>query len=180
MNKFRSAVLMAISLVIVVALAGCTAAAVEVPSRPIKISQESGYDAQNSALSGMLTGNIELTEEQFSSLLSELLKTNSGPNFPISEIQAWFEPNDEIILRAVLKPNVLLSGDTLDLKGTVGVMDNHVTLNLQQAGMGSLSVGEPLMSMISQQINSVLAGPQFSVAASVKTDTGKLMVQIGQ
>ena len=131
-------------------------------------------------MSGMLTGNIELTEEQFSSLLSELLKTNSGPNFPISEIQAWFEPNDEIFLRAVLKPNVLLSGDTLDLKGTVGVMDNHVTLNLQQAGMGSLSVGEPMMSMISQQINSVLAGPQFGVAASVKTDTGKLMVQIGQ
>ena len=128
---------------------------------------------------GLALGNVEWTEGQFSSLLSELVKQNSGPNTPISAIHAWFEPNNEIYLRVVLKEGVLKAGNTLDLKGTVAIENHHVVVKLQEAGAGNLSVSGPILTMINRQIDSALAGANLGVAATVKTEMGRLMLQIG-
>lgn len=175
----RNLAFMLVALLLMSTLVGCTASAVKMPTRTISITQQDAIDGQNAAMSGLLGGKIEWTENQFSSLVSGLLKNNSGPNTPVTAIHAWFEPNNEIYLRVILKPHVLRTGETLDLKGKVNVEKNHVVVNLQQAGMGNMSVGDPLLTMISSQINSVLAGGQFGVAASVETTSGTLSVKIG-
>lgn len=170
---------MIVVLLLMTTLVGCTASAVKMPTRTISVTQQEAIDGQNAAMSGLLSGKVEWTENQFSSLVSELLKGNSGPKMPVTAIHAWFEPNNEIYLRVILMPHVLHTGETLDLKGTVNVENKHVVVNLQQAGMGNMSVGEPLLTNISSQINSVLSGGQFGVAAAVQTTSGKLTVKIG-
>ncbi|MFN8439694.1 MAG: hypothetical protein U0175_02940 [Caldilineaceae bacterium] len=168
-----------VALLLMVTLVGCTASAVKMPTRTISITQQDAIDGQNAAMSGLLSGKVEWTENQFSSLISGLLTSNSGPNMPVTAIHAWFEPNNEIYLRVVLKPHVLRAGETLDLAGKVNVENKHVVVNLQQAGMGNMSVSDLLLSTISGQINSVLAGANFGVAASVQTASGTLTVKLG-
>jgi len=160
-------------------LAACTAAAVQVPRREIKISNNEAIAAQTAGMAALTTGKVEWTEAQFSSLLSELIKQNMGKNTPISAIHAWFEPNNVIYLRVVLKPEVLKSGDTLDLAGTIEVASHHVVVKLQHAGIGNLSVSEAMLTMVNTQIDSALASANLGIAATVKTETGKLMIQIG-
>lgn len=179
MIRQRKSVLWTVTLLLLIALTSCTASAVQVPKRTISVSTKEAMDAQNAGMTALASGNVEWSESQFSSLLSELLKANSGSDTPIKAIHAWFEPKNEIYLRVVLKQKVLRVGDTLDLKGTVAVLHNHVVVTLQQAGAGNMSVGEPMLAALNAQINGMLANANLGVAATVKTDTGKLMLKIG-
>ncbi|MEZ4870298.1 MAG: hypothetical protein R3C14_53705 [Caldilineaceae bacterium] len=179
MMKQRKSLLAVVVVVLIVALAGCMASTVQVPGRPITISNADALAAQNAGLAALATGKVEWTENQFSSLMTDLLKNNTGSNMPVDAIHAWFEPNNEIYLRVLLKPDVLKTGDTLDLKGSVEVVNHHVVVNLQEAGAGAMSVSAPIMTMLNSQIDKALASANLGVAASVTTETGKLMIRIG-
>lgn len=172
-------VVLAVTLLMMSLLAGCMASTVQMPTRPITISVNDALDAQSAGMSALLSGQVEWTENQFSSLLSELVKQNSGPNMPIQEIDTWFEPNNQLFMRVLLQNNVLKQGNTLDLQGTVEVQNHHLVITLQQAGVGEMSVSNPILTSISTQINNVLASPNLGVAVKVTTDTGKLTVQLG-
>ena len=179
MTQQRKFMIVGVILLLVGALAGCTATAVQVPQRAITTSVNDAIAAQQAGMSALASGKVEWTENQFSSLLTEGLKQNTGKNMPISAIHTWFEPNNEIYLRVLLKQDVLKQGDTLDLKGSVEVKEHHVVVNFQQAGVGNMSVNEPILAMVNSQIDKTLAGANLGVAATVKTESGKLMVQIG-
>lgn len=179
MMQQRKFMVVGVIVLLLSALAGCTASAVQVPKRPITVNNDEAIAAQQAGLSALASGKVEWTENQFSSLLTEGVKQNTGKNMPISAIHAWFEPNNEIYLRVLLKEGVLKQGDTLDLKGSVAVKEHHVVVNFQQAGMGNVSVNEPVLTMINSQIDKALAGANLGVAATVKTEAGKLVLQFG-
>jgi len=179
MAQYRKFMVVGVIILLLGALAGCTAGAVQVPKRTITVSTDEALAGQQAALAALGTGKVEWTENQFSSLLTEGLKQNTGKNMPITAIHVWFEPNNEIYLRVLLKQDVLKQGDTLDLKGSVEVKEHHVVVNFQQAGVGNMSVNEPILTMVNSQIDKTLAGANLGVAATVKTESGKLMVQIG-
>ncbi len=91
----------------------------------------------------------------------------------------WFEPNNQIIIRVALKDGVIPAGNSLDLAGTVAVENNHVVVDLQQAGAGNVSISGAALAPISAQINAALADPSLGVAVDVSTDTGSISVGLG-
>jgi hypothetical protein len=174
----RNWVVLIVSLLLVASLAGCTAAAVSVPDRPLTVDVDTALAAQGK-IGGLMMGPVELSESEFSSLLSVLLEQNSGENNPVAGVNVWFEPSNQVVIRVNLKEGVLPFGNTLDLAGTVGVADNHVTVDLSQAGVGNMSVSGAALAPISAQINTALADPSLGVAANVTTDTGKITLGLG-
>jgi hypothetical protein len=167
-----------IAMLMVASMAACTAAPVAVPDRPIEVSVETALEAQNKA-AGLMMGNAEWTEAEFSSLLSVLLEQNSGENNPVEDVNVWFEPNNQIFIRVNLKEGVINGGSTLDLAGSVSVENNQVVVDLQQAGAGNMSVTGAILDPLSAQINAALADPSMGVAVDVSTDTGMISVGIG-
>jgi hypothetical protein len=165
--------------VLLVSLAACTAAPVSVPDREIAIDVTTALDAQNKAMGLVMSGNVDWTEAEFSSLLSVLLEQNGGANNPVEDVMVWFEPNNQVVIRVALKEGVIPSGNTLDLAGTVSVENNHVVVDLQQAGAGNMSISGASLAPISAQINAALADPSLGVAVDVSTDTGTISVGLG-
>jgi hypothetical protein len=175
----RNWVVSFIALLVVASLAACTAAPVAVPDREIAVDVTTALDAQNKAMGGVMAGSLELTEAEFSSLLSVLLEQNGGENNPINDVKVWFEPDNQIFISVGLEEGVLPAGDSIDLAGSVSVEDNHVVVDLQQVGAGNMSISGAALAPITQQINAALADPSMGVAADVTTDTGSIAVSLG-
>jgi hypothetical protein len=175
----RNWVVSIIALLLVATMAGCTAAPVAVPEREIMVDVTTAMDAQNKAMGLVTSGSVDWTEAEFSSLLSVLLQQNGGANNPVNDVKVWFEPDNQIVISVGLKDGVLPSGNTLDLAGSISVENNHVVVDLQQAGAGSMSVSGAVLAPISAQINAALADPSMGVAVDVSTDTGMLSVGLG-
>lgn len=179
MTQQRKRSLVGVILLAVGLLAGCTASTVDVPKRAITINNDEAQAAQQAGLHALASGKVTWTENQFSSLLTEGVTENTGKQMPIRAIEAWFEPNNELYLRVLLKEHVLKQGDALELKGAVEIKEHHVVVKFQQAGIGAMSVSEPILTMINTQVDKVLAGANLGVAATVTTETGKLLINLG-
>ena len=165
-----------------VGLAACTAGqAVELPDREVTIDVGTALDAQNMAMSGLMTGNVTLDEAQFSSLLTELLKANSGENNPVESITAWFEP-DAIYLQVDVVDGVLPAtiGDKLAVAGTVDVADGKLVLDLSQASAGTYKVEGASLAPINAQITAALSGFNLGVPVQVETAEGTLTLSMVQ
>lgn len=175
----RNWVVSIFAVLLVASLAGCMAAPVTVPDRAIAIDVNTAMEAQNKAMGLVMAGSVDWTEAEFSSLLSVLLEQNGGANNPVDDIMVWFEPNNQVVIRVALKDGVLPAGNSLDLAGTVAVENNHVVVDLQQAGAGNMSVSGAMLAPISAQINAALADPSLGVAVDVSTDTGTISVGLG-
>jgi predicted small lipoprotein YifL len=174
----RNWVVSIIALLLVASLAACTAAPVAVPDREITVDVTTALDAQNKAM-GLMSGDVEWTEAEFSSLLSVLLEQNGGENNPANDIKVWFEPDNQIVISVGLEEGVLPSGNTLDLAGSIGVENNHVVVDLQQVGAGNMSISGAALAPISAQINAALADPSLGVAVDVSTTSGSITVGLG-
>jgi len=174
----RNWVVSIIMLLLVASVAACTAAPVAVPDRDIKVDVDTALQAQNKA-AGLMSGKVDWTESEFSSLLSVLLQQNGGANNPIEGIKVWFEPNNQVFIEADLKDGVIPNVDKLDLAGTVSVESNHVKVDLNAVGAGNMSITGASLAPISAQINTALADPSLGVAANVSTDTGTISVGLG-
>jgi hypothetical protein len=174
----RNWVVSIIGLLLVTSLAACTAAPVAVPDREVAVDVETALAAQNKAM-GLMSGDVNWTEAEFSSLLSVLLQQNSGEANPVDAVKVWFEPDNQVFIQVALKEGVIPNVSTLDLAGTVGVEDNHVVVDLSQVGAGNMSISGAALAPISAQINAALADPSLGVAANVATDEGSVTVGLG-
>jgi len=174
----RNWVVSIIALLLVVSVAACTAAPVSVPDRDIAIDVTTALDAQNKAM-GLMSGNVEWSEAEFSSLLSVLLQQNGGANSPVNDVKVWFEPGNQVFISVGLKEGVIPNANTLDLAGSVSVENNHVVVDLQQAGVGNMSISGASLAPITAQINAALADPSLGVAVDVETGEGTISVGLG-
>jgi hypothetical protein len=165
-----------------IGLTACTVGqAVELPDREVSINVETALEAQNMAMSGLMMGNVTLDEAQFSSLLTELLKANSGENNPVESITAWFEP-DAIYLQVDVADGVLPAtiGDKLAVAGTVDVADGKLMLDLSQASAGTYKVEGASLAPINSQINAALSNFNLGVPVQVETAEGTLTLSMVQ
>jgi hypothetical protein len=163
-------------------LAACSVAGgVTVPEREVPISVETALEAQDLAMNGLMAGSVEWTEAQVSSLLTELLKANSGDNVPVENITAWFEPG-QLYLRLQVKEGVLPAalGTTLDLAGSIDVQDGKLMVDLSQAAAGPYVVEGATLAPISAQVNSLIAGLVPGVPVTVEVGKGTLGVALAQ
>jgi hypothetical protein len=159
-------------------LAAC-APAVAVPDRPIAVDVDTALAAQ-AKLANLMMGDVSWSESEFSSLLSVLLDQNTGDNNPVTSLSVWFEPDNQVFIRANLKDGVLPAafGNTLDLSGKVMVDGGKVQLALDGASAGSVGAPAAVLAMTSDQINAAL-GSMMMVPASVATDSGNVTVSLG-
>jgi hypothetical protein len=173
----------ALSLVLVLlmaSLAGCAMGSqTKWPDRQLTVSVDEALAAQDAAVAGLAAGSAELTESQFSSLLSVGLQQNSGPNNPIKSISAWFEKDNQVFLRVQLGDGVMMGGNTVDLVGKIAVKDQHVNVDIQEAGANGYSVAGDAIAPVNAWINHFLADPNLGVIVNVTTDTGKITLGLG-
>ena len=165
-----------------VGMTACTMGqGVAVPDRAVTIDPQLGFDAQNAAVGGMMMGSVSLDESQFSSLLTELLKANSGENNPVENISAWFEPG-VIYLQVDLEDGVLPAalGDKLAVAGTISASDGKLMVDLSEASAGTYKVEGGVLAPINAQINSALSGFNLGMPIQVETAQGSLMLSMGQ
>jgi hypothetical protein len=146
------------------------------PAREIAVDLDTALMAQDAGMAGLMAGKVEWTEAEFSSFLTYLVRQNTGANTPVDSIMTWFEPDNKIFIRVMLKDGVMLGSSMLDLAGSIMVQDNQVMVMIDEAGANGWSAGGLLTAPVSDIINSVLASPAFGVAVNVQTDTGKLML----
>lgn len=152
---------------------------VAVPQRAVPISVESAVAAQDAGVAGLLLGNVTWTEGEFSSLMTELLKANSGEENPVETITAWFEP-DGLFLQVSLKEGVLPEafGTTLRLAGDIQVENGALAVVVEKASAGPYTVEGALLSPINAQINAALAGFVGGLPLSVELGQGTLTVAL--
>lgn len=165
-----------------VALVGCTMGqGVTVPERAVVIDTQTALDAQNMAMGGMMMGSVTLDESQFSSLLTELLKANTGENNPVESVTAWFEA-ETIYLQVDVKDGVLPAsvGNTLAVAGGVTVDNGKLMLDLTEASAGTYKVEGAALAPINAQINAALANLNFGVPVQVETAEGALTISLTQ
>ncbi len=166
----------------VVAMTACTMGqGVTVPERDVMIDAQTAIDAQNMAMGGIMMGSVTLDESQFSSLLTELLKANSGENNPVENIRAWFEPG-LIYLQVDVKEGVLPAafGDTLAVAGKVDVSEGKLMLDLSEASAGTFKVEGASLAPINSQINAALANLNLGVPVQVEAAQGMLTLSMTQ
>jgi hypothetical protein len=170
------------TLALMVGMTGCSMGqGVMVPEREVMIDTQTALDAQNMAMGGLMMGSVTLDESQFSSLVTELLKANTGENNPVESISAWFEPG-MIYLEVDVKEGVLPAsvGDTLAVAGTVDVSDGKLMLDLSEASAGTFKVEGAMLAPINAQINAALANLALGVPVQVETAEGSLTVSMAQ
>ncbi len=176
----RNLVVVAVALFLIASLAACTAP-VAVPNRDIAIDVDTALAAQDMLMAGMMMGSAQLTESEFSSLLTVLLDQNSGDANPVEAVKVWFEPGNQVYAQVQLVDGVLPStfgGNTLDLAGTIGVMDGQVSLDLTGASAGGYGVSGAMLAPIAGEINAALAG-MGAVPVVVETSEGAVSVGMG-
>jgi len=165
----RNLAVLFVAVMLMSALAGCAAGAVEAPEREVELSMDAAMSGQEKAMAGLLTGQVEWTEEEFSSLVTALLQQNAG-DVPLDSVTAWFTP-DALYLRATLA-----DGTQVDLAGNVMVENNRVAVDLVGASAAGVSIAGPLLGVVEGAINRALDDDSLGVAASVGTGDGVLMV----
>jgi hypothetical protein len=168
--------------VLVVVMAACSAGqSVMVPEREVMIDNQTALDAQNLAMGGMMMGSVTLDESQFSSLLTELLKANSGENLPVENVTAWFEP-DAIYLQVDVKEGVFPAafGDKLAVAGRVDVSDGKLMVDLAEASAAGYKVEGAALAAINDQLNAALANMAMAIPVQVETAEGSLTISMAQ
>ncbi len=171
------------TLAIAILVSACSmGAGVTVPDREVAIDVDTALAAQNSAMGGLMMGGVTLDESQFSSLLTELLKANSGSNNPIESITTWFEPDGATFIQVQVNEGVLppAVGDTLVVAGNIGAQDGKIMVDVTEASAGNYKVEGAVLAPISAQINSALASLNFGVPVQVETDEGNVTVSLTQ
>jgi hypothetical protein len=172
----------ALLLISALIMSACTVGpGVTVPTRDVSVSNEAALEAQNLAMAGLMMGSVDLNEEQFSSLLTELMRANTGQNNPVEEIRAWFEP-DMIYLQAELQQGVLPAafGNTLTLAGNLTVQDGRLLISFREAAAGNYVVAGAALDPINNQINMALASQGLMVPATVTMESGVLTIELAQ
>jgi len=169
----KSLLVTTLALLLVVALSACTVAEPTMPERDVDISMDAAMEGQNAALNGMMSGTIELTEEQFSSLVTELLRQNAGEEVPVESVIAMFGP-EKIYLTASLSQPV--GGiDSVGLSGNVMVDGTTLKVALDEAYAGPYVVGQAVMGVISDRINDAME--EIAVLpVSVETEEGTMTI----
>ena len=167
----RKTVTMTFVLVLLLSvLAGCTSGGAMLEREP-EISMDAAMEAQNKAMAGLMAGQVEWTEDEFSSLLTALLEQNVGTDL-VSGVKANFNPGNELVL-AVGTP----MGEAV-LSGKLMVDNNILQVDLEEASAMGMAATGAILSVVEGAINRALDDPSLGVAVGVETGDGTLSLSL--
>jgi predicted small lipoprotein YifL len=163
---------MVVALLLMGSLAACMAGGIAMPDREVTISSEAAMDGLTAISAGMGTGQAELTESQFSSLVTMLLKQNPNPQLPIESVTALFDP-DKMYMNIKLSQN--MGGiDSLTVSGNIIVKDHMVMVDLAEAAAGPLMADEGLVNLIGERLTAALNDPALGTIVDVSIGEGTI------
>jgi len=160
-------------------LSACMAGSMMMPDREVMISPEAAMEAQNALLAGAATGTVELTESQFSSLLTVLLSQDPNNQIPVEAITVMFNP-DRMYINAQLDQAAFGGLDSVALAGNIMVEDNLVVIDLDEAAAGPLSADQNLVDFIGDRITAALDHPALGTIIDVSMGEGTLALSMAQ
>ncbi|MEZ4580634.1 MAG: hypothetical protein R3A10_03065 [Caldilineaceae bacterium] len=165
----RKNLVVVVALVLMVSmLAGC-AAGNAMLERDVTIDPAAAMAAQQKAIAGLGSGQVEWTEQEFSSLLTLLIQQNLGTDM-ISGVKANFDPSG--LTLAVGTP----MGEAV-LKGNIMVEDNILKVNLRPAPwvwrLSARSGRRP-----GKRSNRALNDPSMGVAVDVQMGDSTLALSL--
>lgn len=179
--QFRRFGLVVMAMILVVAsLAGCVAGApADWPDREVTVDLDTALAAQDMALAGAMMGSATLSESEFSSLLTYLAKQNLGGALPVDQIVTYFAPDNQVYIELVPGAGAPVPGP-IQLSGTIGVESNVVSVDLDNAAIGGVSVAGPVLDVVSAAVNRALNDPSLGVAVAVETGDGTITLGLAQ
>ncbi len=153
-------------------LTACVAGGIAMPDREVSISTEAAMDGLNAISAGLATGQAELTESQFSSLVTMLIQQNPNQQVPIESVTALFNP-DKMNMNIKLSQNK--GGiNSLSLSGNIIVKDHMVTVELAEAAAGPLMVDKGIVNLIGERITAALNDPALGTIVDVSMGEGTI------
>lgn len=180
MNFHKKLIAWAAIAVIAFSLSACAfGSGLAIPDREVPISLESALEAQDMGMMGLLMGNVEWTEGQFSSLLTELIAQNAGDDSPIENVTAWFEP-DQMFLRLVVAEGILPPefGNSVELAGSIELVGDVIVLDVNQAAAAGFVVSGEVLEPINEQINAALADFPLGIGGEISMSSGSVSITL--
>lgn len=174
----KSIVSASVTLLLAIALTGCTMGGSAMPNRAVNISMDEAQAGQNAALAGALLGQATLTESQASSLLTELLKANTnGGVITIDSVETLFE-GDQVFI--TLKLADAIGGvDSIGIGGAVMMDGSTLMVDLSEASAGGVVIGSDVMGAISGRVNDALDDLAFP-GVDIAPQSGSITVGLAQ
>ena len=183
MNKRTPVFTLVVLSLLLAVLSACAMGGIAAPDRDIEISTDAALMAQSALINGVFTGEVMLSESELSSYLTMAIDANSGAEQPIDSVVIWIEA-EMLHFRVTLKDGSIMlpgGGQTLDLVGNLVVDSGMLQVDLMQAAVGGIMVGESLMSPVASQINAVLAaqmGAMLPAGTMISQETGSIMLSM--
>ena len=174
----KSIVSAAVTLLLAIALTGCTMGGSAMPNRAVNISMDEAQAGQNAALAGALLGQATLTESQASSLLTELLKANTnGGTITIDSVETLFEDDQVFITLKLADP---IGGvDSIGIGGAVMMDGSTLMVDLSEASAGGIVIGSDVMGAVSGRVNDALDDLAFP-SVNIAPQSGSITVGLAQ
>ena len=172
----------------VLALAGCSPGGLfsgdmmYAPHRAI----ESDTEIQRSALlalsAGDRSGQIVLSEEEFSSLVRALMVDDYSDESLVKDVVVWLEPDSvyaKVLLRAGAIPGIPTE-TALNLQGRLRTEDGRLKLDLERAAIGVIPLMTPaLLNLVESQLEtSVLQLVDRVSSLGVTVGSGTITIDV--
>lgn len=150
---------------------------VQVPDRDVPASPEAAAQAISVLNHAQGGGAIHLTEEQFTSLISEPVR-QSEAGLVLEDVTVWFEP-ETVYLRARSKGGRLPIRGEVAMSGGFAVNNGKLTLSLEQANAAGVGVPDAALDMLNGELNRrirLLDAPNMPVR-TLQVESGVVLIQ---
>ena len=138
-----------------------------------EISQETALAAQEKAMTGLLTGSIELTSSEFSSLVTGLIQANA-PNLPLDEVSYCFSPDDSYVKITTTE------GSLIEMVGDQTIEDNRFVVSLQAMSLNGQTLDEATLDTMVGAVNRALDDPSLAVDGTIEYGDDVVTMTLGQ
>lgn len=176
----KSVLVLAAALLFVVGLSACAPGS-PMAAPDVNINMDDAIAGQNAVMSGLSSGNVSLTADQASSLVTELMKANGLNKIEISDMTADENGGIHISLGTPIAgvDSVMVSGSATSSGGVV-------SLDLTSAQAGNMGVAPGMLDLIEAQVNAQLGGMAmglpdgtYMVTPEMASQLNGMMQQLG-
>jgi hypothetical protein len=171
----KSTFLFAVILLFALVLGGCSGGPAPAPAEDCmaEISTDAAMSGQEKAMAGALTGSIELTSSEISSLATGLIQSYA-PNLPVEEVIVCVSPD------GVYEKVVASDGTVIEVVADASIVDNRLVANIQAMAVNGQAVPESTIAAVEAAYNRAFDDPSLAVAGDVEFGDDVMTITLGQ
>jgi hypothetical protein len=150
----------------------------QLPERTVSVNPEAAAAAATVISQAGRGGTIRLTESQFTSFLMERLNQQDGGDTQVEALTVWFDPG-VVYLQVRTREALVPGGNTIALVGHLSAVDGRLSLNVDQASVGRVSVPASVLSLVNDQMHTALVQSQIGdiPVKSITVEQGAIVIE---